>query len=253
MGNDSGNKPEMHEGKFTCPHCKVLAKQDWTNTQRIAEIVKSTIEDIYLSYRKEIKDYDQESIGKFCTHLFPRLSGNLPVNFFPQHFSFARCQSCSKMSIWTEQDRKMIYPKLSFFPDPNLDMDDEIKELYLEATQIFQDSPRASAALLRLCVEKLCRQLEEKKGDLNTCIGNLVEKGLNQQIQEALDYCRVIGNNALHPGQINIKEGPDTVKFLFKSVNYIAQEMITKPKEMEEKYSSLPEGNKEQIKERDKK
>ena len=252
MGNDSGNQPEIHKEQFTCPNCGVLAKQDWTSTQQIAEIVNHTINHIYMGYRVKIGSHSQKYIREFCAYLFQELPRNLPVNLFPQHFSFARCQNCSRMSIWTEQDKKMIYPRLSSFPDPNADMDDEVKKLYLEATQIFQDSPRASAAILRLCVEKLCGQLGEK-GDLNTLIGNLVKKGLDQRIQQALDYCRVIGNNAVHPGEINIEEDPYVVELLFDLVNDIAQEMITKPKEMKEKYSSLPGKAKEQIEKRDEK
>ena len=252
MGNDSGNQPEIHKEQFTCPHCGVLAKQDWAAIRQIAEIVNYTINNIYMEYRVAIDSYDQKCIRKFSIHLFKELPRNLPVNLFPQDFSFARCQSCSKMSVWMEQDKKMIYPRLSSFPSPNVDMDDEVKKLYLEATQIFQDSPRASAAILRLCVEKLCGQLGEK-GDLNTLIGNLVKRGLDQRIQQALDYCRVIGNNAVHPGEINIEEDPNVVELLFDLVNDIAQDMITKPKEMKEKYSSLPGKAKEQIEKRDEK
>ena len=60
----------------------------------------------------------------------------------------------------------MIYPRSIPFPDPNEDLDDGIKKLYREAANVYQDSPRASAALLRLCLEKLCQQLGEK-GNLN--------------------------------------------------------------------------------------
>ncbi len=252
MVKEGRNQPEIYKEQFVCPYCEVFAKQDWTNTQEIVETIKYLINHIYLDYRGEVGDYAQQEIKKFNTHVFQKLPRNLSVRFFSQDFSFAKCQNCSEMSIWMEEDKKMIYPRLLSFPDPNADMDDDIKELYLEAAKIFQDSPRASAAILRLCVEKLCGQLQEK-GDLNTCIGNLVERGLDQRIQQALDYCRVIGNNAVHPGEIDIEEDPDMVRFLFDLVNDITRDMVTKPKEMEKKYSSLPEKVKKQIEKRDKK
>ena len=251
MDKDNGNHPEMFKRQFVCPHCGVLAGQNWTDVQEISRIVNYTTKNIYMEYRVTVGSHEQECVRKFCDYLYEELPKNLRVTLLSPDFSFARCRNCSKTSIWTQQDKQMIYPRLSSLPKPNPDIDDEIKKLYLEATRIFQDSPRASAAMLRLCVEKICRQLGEQ-GTLNTCIGNLVKRGLDQQIQQALDYCRVIGNNAVHPGEIDIEEDTDTVEILFALVNDIAREMITKPKELKEKYSSLPEKTKKQIEKRDK-
>jgi len=39
---------------------------------------------------------------------------------------------------------------------PNSDLSEDIKKDYLKAANIFTDSPRASAALLRLALQKLC-------------------------------------------------------------------------------------------------
>ena len=175
----------------------------------------------------------------------------LPRNFsIPTNINFAQCQSCSETTVWREKE--LIYPRSFPFPDPNEDMEEEIKKLYREAAKVFQDSPRASAALLRLCIEQLCRQLGET-GNLNDCIGRLVKKGLDIRIQQALDYCRVIGNSAVHGvGRIELEEDPDKATILFDLVNDIAHEMITKPREMEAKYSSLPEGVRKAIENRDK-
>ena len=253
MGIDrDNNQPNIGSEAFTCPHCGVLAQQDWMDVTKIKELFNGFLSHLYLNYRQKIDSYAQghvESFRDFLTSRISKESVSLLIKGIPSYFRFATCKSCSKVSIWLEKE--MIYPRSFPFSAPNEDMDDEIKDLYLEAAKIFQDSPRASAALLRLCVEKLCRQLGEK-GDLNTCIGNLVEKGLDTKIQKALDYCRVIGNSAVHIGEIDVEEENDKVQTLFCSVNDIAQEMITKPKEMEERYSSLPEQSRRQIERRDK-
>ena len=190
----------------------------------------------------------QEVLEEFNQYCRRNLPEDLSEGFISSKFNFAKCQSCSNFTVWFQKG--MIYPRSSSFPSPNEDMNDEIKELYLEATMIFQDSPRASAALLRLCVEKLCEQLGEK-GKLNTRIGNLVKKGLDIQIQQALDYCRVIGNNAIHAGEIDLEEDLNIVPTLFDLVNLVAQEMITKPKEINELFLSLPEESKKQVEQRD--
>ena len=95
-------------------------------------------------------------------------------------------------------------------------------------------------------------ELGEKGKDLNEDIGNLVKKGLPERIQKALDTVRVVGNNAVHPGQIVIEDNPKIALSLFKLVNLIVEHMITMPKEVEQVYNTLPQGAKDQIKKRDK-
>jgi hypothetical protein len=88
--------------------------------------------------------------------------------------------------------------------------------------------------------------------NINDDIANLVEKGLPPTIQKALDIVRVVGNNAVHPGQINLKDDVETANKLFELVNLIAQVMITQPKEIEQLYETLPETQRKAIEGRDK-
>jgi len=162
----------------------------------------------------------------------------------------AFCAHCDKYSIWYSQ--KMLYPEDSGVQLPNPDLKDDIKEDYLEAKSIANKSPRGAAALLRLCIQKLCKQLGEKGENLNTDIANLVKKGLPVEIQQALDIVRVIGNNAVHPGQIDIKDDRESAMRLFDLINLTADVMITKPKQVEKLYKSLPKSELEQIQKRDK-
>jgi hypothetical protein len=146
----------------------------------------------------------------------------------------------------------MIYPEDSGVRPPNPDLGDDIKKDYLEAKSIVNKSPRGATALLRLCIQKLCEQLGESGKNINNDIANLVKKGLPQKIQQALDIVRVIGNNAVHPGQIDLKDDPDTAMKLFELINLVADVMISQPKEIERLYGTLPLGQKDAIQQRDK-
>ena len=66
-----------------------------------------------------------------------------------------------------------------------------------------------------------------------------------------MDILRIIGNNAVHPGEINIEEDPEKVLKLFELLNFIAEKMITEPKEISSFYDDLPEGSKEAVEKRD--
>lgn len=68
-----------------------------------------------------------------------------------------------------------------------------------------------------------------------------------------LDYVRVVGNESVHPGQMDLKDNPEIVVVLAKLLNEIASEMITKPREIQELYNTLPQDKLKGIEDRDKK
>ena len=132
-------------------------------------------------------------------------------------------------------------------------MPDRVKQLYNEAGLIYNKSPRAACALLRLAIDRLCNELGETDRDINKNIGALVKKGLPQSVQQALDVVRVIGNKAVHPGMISFDvDDKNTSTMLMRLINIITERMITEPKEIESLYEGLPESVKESIIKRDK-
>ena len=163
--------------------------------------------------------------------------------------SLTFCEHCTKKMIWYED--KIIYPRVTGAPMPNDDMNDEIIKDYNEARDIVVDSPRGASALLRLALQKLCVQLGEKGKNINDDIGNLVKRGLPVKIQQALDCTRVIGNQAVHPGEIDINDEPEIAYSLFELINAIADAMITQPKEIQALYDRLPVTARNAIKKRD--
>jgi len=113
-------------------------------------------------------------------------------------------------------------------------------------------SPRGAAALLRLCIQKLCKNLGEPGSNINTDIASLVKKGLPEKVQKSLDIVRVVGNNAVHPGQIDLNDDPTAATRLFGLVNLIADVMITQPKHVDDIFNEIvPQALKDQIAKRD--
>lgn len=126
----------------------------------------------------------------------------------------------------------------------------KVLEVYEEARSIARQSPRSSAALLRVALERLVADLTNGK-KLNEGIGQLVDEGLPTSIQRAMDVLRVWGNNALHPGEIDVSDNPQTVEALFKLLNIIVEERIARPAEIDSLFSALPTGALEAIERRD--
>jgi hypothetical protein len=164
-------------------------------------------------------------------------------------YEYAKCQNCRQISIWVNP--QMHYPLVSVAPLPNPDMPPEIKKIFEEARKISSLSPRASAGLLRVCVEQLTKELGEIEGKLNTRIANLVKKGLSPEIQKALDVVRVTGNGELHVGQIEMNDNPEIAKSLFNIVNIIVQRMISDKNQIDDMYKQLPQEKLDGIANRD--
>ncbi|WP_406652412.1 DUF4145 domain-containing protein [Bacillus cereus] len=159
------------------------------------------------------------------------------------------CTHCSNSSFWYQED--MIYPTKSLAPTPHPDMPSEIIDDYNEAASILNNSPRGAAALLRLALQKLMISLGESGSHIDSDIKSLVQKGLPVQIQQALDILRVIGNESVHPGSIDMKDNHEIAIKLFDLINIIIQNRITQPKEINSLFTALPEGKRKAIAKRD--
>ena len=203
---------------FSCPHCGVFSRQQWLNK----------IEGRYL------------------------YGGLFQVIEIPL-FTFSKCGHCYGFTIWKD-DEFLIFPTSGTAPLPNHDLPDEIKADYEEARSIVELSPRGAAALLRLVVQKLCVFLGEKGKVINDDINSMVEKGLPMMLSKALHIVRVVGNDAVHPGQIDFKDNREVANQLFGLVNIIADYLITQPKHVDMLFSTLvPESKQKEIERREKK
>ena len=198
--------PDKKLQSFTCPHCNTV------------------------------------SLMQYAYHIFQddiNLSlGNEPITSKKLKLTIARCENCHNKILWI--DDEYIYPDI-IAEDANEDMPDSVKQLYDEASLIYNKSPRAACALLRLAIDRLCNEL------------GLVKKGLPKTVQQALDVVRVVGNKAVHPGQIAFDvDDKNTATMLMRLLNIIVERMITEPKEIDSLYQGLPESVRNAIENRDK-
>lgn len=171
----------------------------------------------------------------------------------------AVCQGCNDHSLWVptkfvgdslsllSMDYKLAYPAISQAPSPEENMPEDIKIDFEEARQVFGASPRAAAALLRLCVQKLCQELLGKKGDIHKQIGELVEKGLPPRVLKAFDTIRIFGNESVHPGTVNLNDTPEVALALFSLLNMAVRHCITEEKELEAIRALTPEAKRREI------
>ncbi|HDZ5066199.1 TPA: DUF4145 domain-containing protein [Campylobacter jejuni] len=153
--------------------------------------------------------------------------------------SIAFCSHCGKCSIWLKETKKMLYPKTTNVPLPNEDLKENIKQIYNEAAIILNDSPKAACALMRLALQELMKELGETGKNLANDISNLQSKGLDEHIIKACEIVRIAGNNAVHPGIIDINDNPEIAHFLFEMINLIAEKLITQKIKTEKLFNKI--------------
>lgn len=205
-------EPTVFAKSFTCPHCGTIAMQNWWS----------------------------------CLWN----GSNHPIGQEYHPLRFGSCQHCGHNSVWIGD--VMYFPDNGNAPFPNPEMPDDVKKLYQEAASIQMKSPRGAAAILRLGIQVLCKELGEPGKNINTDIASLVKKGLPDIVQQSLDIVRVTGNDAVHPGQIDT-DNPQAVVQLFELTNIIVEYMIALPKKVSGIYKGLPSDKVDAIKDRDRK
>ena len=251
--------PTISETAFNCPHCGALAKQFWFSSH--AEPLKKDstptflnadmLDELNLDHIEE--PVDREKLRRWAQRMGegrPFFESNRSGHDFDvQNLSISKCYNCNDIAIWIYDG--LVWPQQGVASLPNPDLPMDVREDYDEASTILDLSPRGAAALLRLGIQKLCTHLGEPGDNINDDIASLVGKSLDPRVQQALDVVRVVGNNAVHPGQIDLKDDRATAEKLFGLVNLITEIMISQPKHVASMYDGLPEAARKAIEKRD--
>lgn len=124
------------------------------------------------------------------------------------------CPSCSRANLnllrqrtyspripINSTDQILVWPKGANRPPAPVEVPEAFASDYREACLVMPDSPKASAALSRRCLQHILR---EKAGVTRSALANEIQEvvsdgSLPSDIAESIDYIRTIGNFAAHP------------------------------------------------------
>ena len=158
-----------------CPHCLENFFEEWTKHTITGREGKIAV------------DADGDSVWRVCT---------------------TRCPSCRRLVInlqrkWHDtdgiKDERLVQPKITARVPLPTEVPPQYADDYKEACAVLSDSPKASAALSRRCLQHLLREeAKTKSQDLADQIGEVIPT-LPSHLAEAVDAVRNLGNFAAHP------------------------------------------------------
>ncbi len=255
--------PSISQVAFDCPHCGAYTTHTWYDThadvrEKEPRAPGITDPEILDDIRKSDQFDDEATRTRFLAYfekilrglvVVERNSSSTYVYYTAGNVHLSKCFSCREVTVWVHDH--IVFPPVIAGPAPNPDLPAGVMDDYNEASRIVNLSARGAAALLRLSIQKLCVELGEKGKNIDDDIASLVKKGLSPLVQKALDAVRVIGNEAVHPGTLDLKDDTDTASKLFGLVNLIAEQMISNPKHVAELYGKLPPAKLKAIEDRD--
>lgn len=243
--------PTLGEPSFECPYCHVHAQQLWSvlalgelDVDDFHRYVATAERDEFVYYLQRSGDAHSETLAveeklkaKVPTVVRVVRSKLLGRNLI--NMSASTCTHCSDTAIWC--DRNLVLPSSGLAPPPHVDIFADLLVDYREAMEVFARSPRSAAALLRLVIQKLCRELGAPEKRIDDDIQWLIDEDrIGTAVKLMLDSVRVIGNNAVHPGHLDLRDDHTLVYKLFQLVNLIVEQAITQPKMIAQIHNGLP-------------
>jgi len=254
--------PSISETAFNCPHCGAFTTQHWAalfarpiESGKKTPSIASPVDLIQIQQDQATSRETKELLSCYVEKLVagaPFIERNQVgshLNSQVENLFLSNCYNCKGLALWVHE--ALVYPSMKSGAIPNQDIPENIRHDIEEAREIVEKSPRGAAALLRLAIQKLCSHLGESAKTIDEAIASLVKKGLNPVVQQSLDVVRVTGNEAVHPGTMDLKDDRKTAESLFTLVNIIAEQMITHPKLTAEMFNKLPLAKLEAIQRRD--
>ena len=221
-------EPRLGAESFSCPYCNTVAHQDWYSLflrpQNAAEVRVLTPEAVKAlrqgdAQRDNIKEIDQfvERLKKNeLTYEYQKHPHPLKAKMANLYIS--NCHSCNGFSLWV--GGLLVFPTRI---DKTLELVEEDLE---EAAAILNKFPRGAAALMRVCIQKLVPLLEDNGKELNQRVSSLVRKGLEMEIQQAMDVLQVLRSDPVQLSQLELQADRETaLRFLDSSKAVLERRM----------------------------
>lgn len=258
------NPPLATSTAFDCPHCGAYTTQNWFTLHANAIDRASRTPNLpgeeekkRIQATKEVGPENKAHLIEFVERIqsglvfLDRNANGVMLRNDVRNLHLSICFNCRKVAVWVHES--LVFPHERAGDLPNADLPADIAHDFEEARSILNESPRGAAALLRLAVQKLCAFLGEDGNNIDKDIASLVGKGLNPLVQKSLDVVRVVGNEAVHPGVLDLRDDRGTALQLLRLVNLISEQMISHPKSIQSMYDQLPESKRQAIEARNKK
>lgn len=167
--------PEFSLNVFTCPHCGITCVFESQMIPKLYKGTKTLV--IHRGYDVQHETADPTDFFEF---------------YEPVEYLVKICTHCKKITLW--ENGEMVYPTGTAI-QPSEYMPKEIAPIFEEAQSITNLSPRATCALLRVCLEKLATKAGGTGDNLYKKIESL---GLSPRMKRLADACRLTGNEAVH-------------------------------------------------------
>jgi hypothetical protein len=179
--------PSIEQTAFNCPHCGALAKQTWYKGHAEAaqrnEVPRLVTKQIFEATNfSTVKEDQRDRVIQTTERLakgLPFLSATDGEYVYAAAYNvfFSQCFNCDEIAIWVYNQQ--VYPTGTEGPLPNPDLPADVLRDYREASSILNLSPRGAAALLRLCIQKICGEVGGNGENINEDIKLLVANGLD--------------------------------------------------------------------------
>jgi hypothetical protein len=249
-------EPTLGRQSFSCPQCGAFAHQSWftiylqplessdnpsfPDGSALEEVDQD--ESLNAEQRKQWRDYYQRILNRSMFICGGPPADNLRLLAPNLHLS--KCFSCNGVSVWVADG--LIHPASHAEIEPVLDLPEEAQLYYNEAAKIVDVSPPAAAAWLRVCVQKLTLALGGSGKNLTVDLSALGRRGLDARVIRAFEVLRVIGTDAVAPGQLDLRDDRETALRLFQLIDLMVSTLIRQPKLMDSIFDNLESLKREQ-------
>ena len=230
--NSQNIEPQFGVESFSCPHCNVVAHQDWfslflkpENANDVDFLTPETVTVRTLVQGKnewnDIKEIDEfvERLKKNeVTYVYQKHSQSVNAKMANLHVS--GCHSCNGFALWVGD--RLVFP-YNVETTPDL-----IQEDFEEAAAILNQSPRGATALMRVCIQKLVPLLKQDGKYLNDYISSLVRKALEVEIQQSMEVLQVLRNESGQPRSLETHEDKEMALRFFDSLKAVLERRMLK-------------------------